>query len=163
LEIIDEQDDATAASRLAEYFIDMGQMDLAATAGIGLRRYPADLGALLARTEIAVAQNDGDEFSRTVEILLRRINGGADQALPWDQQVGLCIVLAQAHHVDLARVRLKKCLEDMDAEKLRLLSTNSLYRLHVLRRALGLEIKDPGLRDLSMELLPADLRERLRK
>ena len=163
MEVIDEQDDATAASRLAEYFIAMGQMDLAANAGISLRRFPADLGALLARTEIAIAQNDSDEFSRTFEVLLRRINGGADQALPWDQQVGLAIVLAQAHHVDLARTRLRTCVDEMDEEKLRLLSTNSLYRFQVLRRALGMEIKDPKLRDEAMDLLPADLRERLRK
>jgi hypothetical protein len=163
MEVVDEQDDATAASRLAEYFIAMGQMDLASNAGIGLRRFPADLGALLARTEIAIAQNDSDEFSRTFEVLLRRINGGADQALPWDQQVGLAIVLAQAHHVDLARIRLKKCVDGIDEEKLRLLSTNSLYRFQVLRRALGMEIKDPRLRDEAMDLLPADLRERLRK
>jgi len=163
MEVVDEQDDATAASRLAEYFIAMGQMDLASNAGIGLRRFPADLGALLARTEIAIAQNDSDEFSRTFEVLLRRINGGADQALPWDQQVGLAIVLAQAHHVDLARIRLKKCVDEIDEEKLRLLSTNSLYRFQVLRRALGMEIKDPRLRDEAMDLLPADLRERLRK
>ena len=163
MEVVDEQDDATAASRLAEYFIDMGRMDLAANAGIALRRFPADLGALLARTEIAIAQNDADEFAPTFEVLLRRINGGADQALPWDQQVGLAIVLAQAHHVDLARTRLRKCMDEINEENLRLLSTNSLYRFQVLRRALGMEISDPKLRDEAMNLLPTDLRERLRK
>jgi len=77
--------------------------------------------------------------------------------------VGLAVVLAQSHHIDLARVRLKQCLDEVDDEKLRSLSTNSLYRLQVLSRALGLSIADPRLRDLSMELLPADLRSRLVK
>jgi hypothetical protein len=33
--------------------------------------------------------------------------------------------------------------------------------LQVLRKALGLAIKDPRLQGAAMELLPADLRERL--
>ena len=161
LEVVDEQDNAMAASRLAEYFIDMGQMDLAASSRQVLRRFPADLGALLAQAQVAIALNDSDEFARTADLLVRRIGSGADQALPWDQRVGLAVVLAQAHHVDLARGRLKQCLDEMDEEKLRTLSTSSLYRLQVLRKALGLAIKDPRLQGAAMELLPADLRERL--
>jgi hypothetical protein len=163
LEVVDDQDAATSASRLAEYFVDMGQLDLAANTLQALRRFPSDLGAQLARAEVAIAQGDLDEFTRDVDLLLRRISNGADKELPWDQRVGLAVVLAQSHHIDLARVRLKQCLDEVDDEKLRSLSTNSLYRLQVLSRALGLSIADPRLRDLSMELLPADLRSRLVK
>jgi hypothetical protein len=163
LEIVDEQDAATAASRLAEYFVDMGQPELAAAAGQALRRYPADLGASLAQAEVAIAAGDPEATAPAVSVLLRRIAGGADKALPWDRRVGLAIVLAQTQHLDLARGRLADCLTEMDAAKLRSLSTNSLYRLQVLRRALGLEIADSHLRDLSLALLPADLRLRVEK
>jgi len=163
LEIVDEQDAATAASRLAEYFVDMGQPELAAAAGQALRRYPADLGAVLAQAEVAIAAGDPAATAAAVNLLLRRIAGGADQALPWDERVGLAIVLAQTQHVDLARARLAACLADIDAEKLRSLSTNSLYHLQVLLRALRLEIADAGFRVLALTLLPADLRMRLSK
>jgi hypothetical protein len=89
---------------------------------------------------------------------VRRIAGGADRELQWDQRVGLAVVLAQAHRVDLARPRLLQCLAEIDADKLRSLSTVLLYRLQVLRKALNLEISDPSLRALSLELLPPDLR-----
>ncbi len=161
LEVVDEQDDATALSRIAEYFVDMGQLELATKAAGGLRRFPADLGALLARAQVQNATSDNDEFAKTIDLLVRRISAGADRDLQWDQKVGLAVVLAQAHRVDLARPRLKESLSEIDADKLRSLSTTLLYRLHVLRKALGMEIADPSLRSLSLELLPADLRTRV--
>ena len=163
LEVVEEQDDSLAASRLAEYFLDMGQMDLVANASKVLRRFPADLGALVAKAEIAIAEGETDEFSQDVDVIVRRITGGADQSLAWDQRVNLAVVLAQGHHVELARSRLKQCLDEADEEKFRSLSTNSLYRLQVLRKALGLTIKDPSRLELSLELLPPDLRERLKE
>ncbi len=163
LEVVEDQDDATAASRMVEYLIDTGQMDLVPNAAKVVRRFPADLGALLAKAEIAIAQGNTEEFSQDVDTLIRRLGGDADQTLAWDQRVNLAVVLAQAHRMDLAAVRLKQCLDEADDEKLRSLSTNSLYRLHVLRKALGLTIKDPGRLELSLELLPSDLRERLRE
>jgi hypothetical protein len=161
LEVVDEQDDATALSRIAEYFVDMGQLELATKAAGGLRRFPADLGALLARAQVETATSENDEFAKTVDLLIRRISAGADHDLQWDQRVGLAIVLAQAHHVELARPQLKQCLGEIDAEKLRSLSTTLLYRFKVLSRALNLGIADPSLAALSLELLPPDLRSRV--
>jgi hypothetical protein len=163
LKVVDPQNDAAAASRLAEYFVDMGQLDLAARAAQELRRFPADLGAVLARAQVAIAEGDADGFGRSVDVLLRRIAGGSDRALPWDQRVGLAIVLAQAHHADLARARLRQCVEEVDEEKLRSLSTNLLYSLQEARVVLGVEIADPRMQETAMDLLPPDLRARLRK
>jgi hypothetical protein len=158
LEVVDEQDDATALSRIADYFVDMGQMALASKAGEGLRRFPADLGALVARAQVQFAEGDGDAFAKSVDVIVRRMAGGADRDLQWDQKVGLAIVLAQAHRVDLVRPRLEECLAEVDAEKLRSLSTTLLYRFQVLQKALNLNISDASLRALSFELLPPDLR-----
>ena len=161
LEVVDEQDDATALSRIADYFVDMGQLALAAKAEAGLRRFPADLGALLARAQIQTATGETDEFAKSVDLIVRRIAGGADRDLQWDQRIGLAVVLVQAHRADLARPRLQQCLSEIDGEKLRSLSTTLLYRLRILLRALNLEISDPSLRALSIEMLPPDLRGRV--
>jgi hypothetical protein len=161
LEVVDEQDDATALSRIAEYFVDMGQLELATKAAGGLRRFPADLGALLARAQVQTATSENDEFAKTVDLIIRRISAGGDGDLQWDQRVGLAIVLAQAHHVELARTQLKECLGEIDAEKLRSLSTTLLYRFQVLSKALNLGIADPSLKVLSLDLLPPDLQSRV--
>jgi hypothetical protein len=160
LEVVDEQDDATAASRLVQYFIDMAQLDLATKAGVRLRRFPADLGALLARTQLEIATENPD-YTQTLDLLLKRVASGSDRALPWDQRVNLSIVMAQTHHVDLAIPRVKQCLEEADEDNLRSLSTNSLYRLQYLRKGLGLQFKDPKIAAAAADLLPADLRGRL--
>ena len=163
LKVVDAQNDAAAASRLAEYFVDMGQLDLAARAEQELRRFPADLGALLARAQVAIAVGDADGFNRTTDVLLRRIAGGSDRTLPWDQRVALAIILAQAHHADVAREQLRKCVDEIDADKLRSLSTNLLFSLQEARRVLGIEITDPQMQETALELLPADLRARVEK
>ena len=161
LEVVDEQDDATALGRTAVYLVDIGRLDLAQKAGEALRRFPADLGALVARAQVEVACGEGDDFAKSADLLVRRIATGADRDLQWDQRVGLAIVLVQAHRLDLALPRLKACLAEIDEEKLRATSTILLYRLQVLRKALKLEISDPALRSLSLDLLPPDLRSRV--
>jgi hypothetical protein len=138
----------------------MAQLDLATKAGVRLRRFPADLGALLARTQLELATDNLDSAD-TLNLLIKRVSSGADRALPWDQRVNLSIVMAQTRHVELARSRLKQCLDEADEDKLRSLSTNSLYRLQVLRKALGLEFKDVKTAAAAADLLPADLRGRL--
>jgi hypothetical protein len=162
LEVVEPQNDAVAASRQAEYFVDTGQVDLAAAAGLKLRRYLGDAGALVARAEIAIAQGQSEEFTRIFEVLLRRISGGADHSLAWDQRVRLAIVLTRAEHIDLARAQLRRCMDEVDERKLRSLSTKALFRLQILLRSFGLEIADPRLREVSMDLLPSDLRRRLK-
>jgi hypothetical protein len=161
LEVVEEQDDATALSRIAVYLAETGQLELASKAGAALRRFPADLGALLAQAQVENACGENDSFAKTVEQLVRRISGGADRDLEWDQRVGLAVVLAQAQRLDLARPRLRQCLADIDEGKLHSISTILLYRLQLLRKALKMEIKDPALRALSLDLLPSEMRARV--
>ncbi len=161
LEVVEEQESAEALSRIAEYFVEMQQLDLAVLAGQALRRYPADLGALTARAQVEIARGDATASARTVELLQRRLANGADRGLPWDRRVSLAIVLARSKHMDLAREQVRLCLAEVDEAKLRSLTTESLYRLHVLWKACDLAIPDQRLRALGLDLLPAELRRRL--
>ncbi len=45
LEVGEEQEEATALSRIASYFVEMGKLDQAAAAAQELQRFPSDLGA----------------------------------------------------------------------------------------------------------------------
>jgi hypothetical protein len=163
LEVVDPQNDADAASRLAEYFVDMGETERAAEAAVQLKRFLGDAGALVARAEVAIAEGRPDEFASLVEVVLRRIAAGGDRSLAWDQRVRLAVVLARANHLDLARAQMSRCLDGIDSRKLRLLSTKALFRFQILLKGFGLEVSDPKLRALSLDLLPSDLRARLGK
>lgn len=161
LEVVEDQNDAAALSRLAEYFIEMGQLDLAASSGQALRRFPADLGALVARAQVEIARGDPADFTRSIEQLKSRLSAGADRFMPWDRRVSLAVVLMRGKEPDLSREQVRRCLGTVDEAKLRSLTTGSLYRLQVLGKAFGLEIADPRLRELARYLLPSDLRSRL--
>jgi hypothetical protein len=160
-QVVEDQDDAAAFSRTAEYFVEMGDLEPAAAVAQALRRFPADLGALIARAQVDLARNDRAGFDRTLESLKRRLTAGADRGLPWDRRASLAVVLARAKQSEPAREQVRRCLAEVDEAKLRSLTTGSLYRLLVLGKAFGLTIADQRLHDLALELLPSDLRSRL--
>jgi len=161
LQVVEEQDDPVATSRIAEYFIEMGDLDHAASVGQVLRRYPADFGAWVARAQVEIARGDDAGLAGSLKVLLPRIKAGGDRVLPWDRRVALAVVLAQVKEADLAREQVRRCIAAMDDAKLRSLSTGPLYRLLVLARAFGFSIRDPKLHDLALSLLPDDMRARL--
>jgi len=94
-------------------------------------------------------------------VLEARLATGADRFLPWDRRVSLALTLAQADRVAPAVAQTRRCLADLDAAKLRTLSTGSLYSFQVLLRAVGLGITDPAQQELARSLLPENLRARL--
>ena len=73
----------------------MGQLDLVASnAVLGLRRFPADLGALVARAQFEIARGDTDGFRPLDRAVAgTRLAAKADRNLPWDRRVSLAIVL----------------------------------------------------------------------
>ena len=77
--------------------------------------------------------------------------------MPWEQRVRL----AKAKQMKLSSEQVTICLPTADRRKLRSLSTGSLHRLLVLIRAFGLTL-DPKLRELALDLLPTDQRDRLK-
>ena len=160
-EVVDQQSPAVATSRLAEYLVEMGKLAQASAVGEALRRFPADLSALAARAQVMSASGDAAGTGQIWDALQARLANGADRVLPWDRRVSLAIVLAQADRIELASAQVRRCIAEIDANKVRALSPGSLYRLLVLSHALSIEIADPKLRELALQLLPADLRSRL--
>jgi hypothetical protein len=161
-QVVEVEDNATALSHLAEYFVEMGQFERAAVVASTLQRsYPADLGAVVARAMTARAGGYPAALGPALEDVETLVSRGGDKTLPWDRRVSLAIVLAEGKRFDLGRDQVRQCLAEMNEERLRSLTTMSLYRLQVLSRAFGLDIADPRLRDLARSLLPAELRGRI--
>lgn len=160
-EVVDEQDEPVAASRLTEYFIEQAEWENARASHQTLLKYPADFGVLVTRAQLWAALSDATNFTPVFELLLSRLAGGADRYLPWDRRVSLAVVLARGKRLDLAREQMQRCLAGVTEDRLRFLTTDSLYHLLVLNKTLGLEIADPQLRALALDLLPAEVRQRI--
>jgi len=157
-EVVDEQSPATAAGRLAEYLVETGRLENAAIVREGLRRFPGDVGALAALAQVEKALGDEGAFAKTLDSLLARLSNRGDRFLPWDRRVSLAIVLTQGRRIDLARDQVRRCLAEASEGRLRSLSAGALYDLLVLGHSFGLEIADPKLRAIALDLLPGDLR-----
>jgi hypothetical protein len=160
-EVVPEQSAVLAASRLAEYLVETGNLEAAATAAEGLQRYPGDVGALVARAEVADAVGNATAFGEVTEAVIARLAHGGDRYLPWDRRVGLTVVLAQSGHVHEAREHLRRCLAEATEARLRSLSTGSLVALLKLSQLLQVGFPDPEVRAAALALLPGDLRDRL--
>ena len=153
--VVEVQDNATALSRMAEYFAEMGEMDQAVEASHALRRlYSAHLGAAVARARVDRLSGDPDALGEATRDLLRLLSNGGDQGLPWDRRVSLAIALAEDRKYDLARQQLVVCLAQISEAKIRTLTTDSLFRMQQMSRAFRLPIVDQQQRDLISKLLP---------
>ena len=161
LAVTDESNRAAATARLADYFLETQQLELANSATQPLQRYPSDLGALVALAQIEKARGDTVAFTKTFDALVSNLSGGSDRSLAWDRRVSLAILLAQGQRTDLAREQVRRCLEKITAARLRSLTTGSLFRLQMLAKAYEFKITDEPLRALALKLLPAELRSRL--
>ncbi len=160
-EVVDEQKPAVALSRLAEYFVETGDLDRAASVGEALRRFPGDVGAMAARVQVLNARSDSGGTTQTLDALLSRLSAGADRFLPWDRRVSLAIALARGERIEPAREQTRRCLAEIDEQKIRSLSTDALYGLLVLGQSFGLPMADARLHDLALALLPPDVRSGL--
>lgn len=159
--VTDETNRAAAASRLAEYFVEMQRTEMTPASRQALQRYPADLSALVALAQVEEAAGDRPRFDQALGVIVAGLNAGLDRSLAWDRRVSLAIVLALGQRNDLAREQIRRCIDKLDEDRLLSLTTGSLYRLQVLAKAFALPIADPALRERAIALLPAELRARL--
>lgn len=162
-EVVEEQSEPLAISRVAEYWLEVGDLARAAEAERTLRRFPGNLSALVARAHVLRARGETDAFAETLQSVLARLTGGGDRVLPWDRRVSLALLLARTRNIDSARQQLRRCSAGADQVKVRTLSTAALYNLLGLSRALDADIADPALREYALDLLPDDLRAQIRQ
>jgi hypothetical protein len=161
-EVVEPQDNATALARLAEYFLEMGQPQLAAPVATALRQaFPNDLSALASRLHVEMAQRDSAAVNATLADIQAQLALKADEILPWERRVSLALALVQARQPSLARPLLDFALETADEDHLRSLTTGALYRMLAVAKATGGTWPDESLRQEALSLLPPEWRERL--
>ncbi len=160
-EVVEEQPPAVAAARMADYFLEMDLSEQARSQTQELAKYPNDWGALAALCMVSASLNDSAGLDVARGKLISAVEKPERRKLVWDRRVSLAIVLAQQKRPDLAKIQIEKCLAEIDADKLRSLTTVSLYRFNLICKRYGTEITDPALRTLSRSLLRPDLRPNL--
>jgi hypothetical protein len=160
LEVVDEQDDATALGNIALYFAEIGDLGQAQAAADGLTRFSTDFGAWVARAQVAAAVHDDAELARDLRVLQSRLALRVQPLVSWNRRVDLAVVLARAKAIVLAKKELTLCVNGSDDDRIRSLSPGSVYRLLVLSR--GLEVAMPPAEyALALSLVPPALRVRL--
>jgi hypothetical protein len=161
-EVVEPQENAPALSRLAEYFVETGRLDLAAAVGDTLEQsFAADAGAMIARARIALARGESRTLARIMPELLPAIADGRDEDLPWERRANLAVVLAQTKHPELARAQVEFCLQEADLDRLRSLGPVALFRLLALARSQRIGFADPALNAAALDLLPAEFQAQL--
>jgi hypothetical protein len=161
LRITENPDRALALSRLAEYALEMQNPAMAASVNEALKSHPAHLGALLGRAQIEKAGGNPSAQDGIIATIRQNLANRLDRLLPWDRRVSLAVVLAQANHPELAKPQVQRCLAELNETRIRSLSESALYRLLVLSKAYDLPVKQPGLQELALSLLPEEARARL--
>lgn len=159
--VVDEQDEATALTGVAGYLLEMGQLEQLGPVEQALQQFPGSLGAWVARAELQQARGDDAELGKSLDMLKRRLASKRPPALAWEQRVRLAILLGKAKELTLAREQVALCVEAADEPKLRALGAGTLYRLLVLGRHFDANL-EPRLQAVALELLPTELRERLK-
>jgi hypothetical protein len=161
-EVVDVQDNATALSRLGEYFVQTEQMQFA----LGIYRtlqqsFPSDLGGLVARAQIAVALKDRRDFEQLIQAIIPYLEDARDVDLLWDRRVNLANLLMLAQETDWAREQTQFCMDEVDEYLLRTVSVPSLHRFIVLSQILEEPFPEDYLREEALRQLPAHLRQQL--
>ena len=161
-EVVEPQENVTALSRLAEYFVETGRLEVAAAVGDTLEKnFGHDAGAMIARARVALARGEARTLARILPELLPAIADGRDEDLPWERRANLALVLAQAKRPDLMRTQVEFCLAEADLERLRSLGPVSLFRFLGLAKSLRLSFADPTLHEAAVTLLPEEFRAQL--
>jgi hypothetical protein len=150
-----------STSRLADFLVELGDLDRAKAVGEALRQFPGNVGALAALSQVQAATGDNAAAGQTLAGLTSLVSAGGDRNLPWDRRVSVAIALGRAEQVELARAQMQRCLTEADEQKLRSLSTAALYNLLVLAQALELRWPNHDLEPFALSLLPDDVRRSL--
>ncbi|RME71793.1 MAG: hypothetical protein D6781_03470 [Verrucomicrobia bacterium] len=160
--VVEEQEAAEAAARLAEFFVETGRAEALRAVRRRLARMSGNLAAAVGRARAAYALRDRAGFEEALgEVVALSSGPGGAVWMPWDRRVSLALVLADGGRMELARRELARCAAEIDAEGVRDLSTVALARFVELCGTLGLRVADPEARDLSLRLLPQAVRERV--
>lgn len=160
-EVVDVQENVVALSHLAEYFTETDQLDAASAVAHALETYfTDDLGAAVARIEVAAARGQPMVDSSAWANVNAHLTDGTPDTLPWDRRIALVAILAQSKRLDDAKTQLDASMHDVDETLLRTLSPRALFRFQSLLHVLHVE-EPPAMREAALRRMPDEMKRAL--
>ena len=153
-----EQEPELAVSRLADFFVQRGQLLAAQALKKNLEEYPRSVVALGALASVELVLRDRAGLDQTLATLIPYLSRRAARDLPVDRRIGLATLFVRTNHADLARDQLTAAFKRLDAKTLRTLTPGSLVNLVALSRSLGVSFPDKNLEATALELIPPAVR-----
>ena len=155
-EVTEVQDQALALSRLADYFVEMGDTQPAAELSRVLaEKFPEDISVQTAIAKGQLARGERFLFAATLKEILVHVSEGAADYLPWDRRVSLALVLAAGKQLEEAREQVAWCTETATDVDLRQLAMPTLAQFAALCDQFSLQMAEPELERLMRERVPA--------
>lgn len=153
-EVVEEQSDTELLGAMATALTESGRLQHATSLRPFLARFPNDLSALIAKVQVAAALDDAPEFHDTLDTIDEALAGGADRFLPWTSRLNLSALLARGKRDEAAKAQLERVVRQTDLDRLRRLSSQSLFRLLALCRLYETELPTPELAAQAEAWLP---------
>ncbi|GAB5559205.1 MAG: hypothetical protein SynsKO_08520 [Synoicihabitans sp.] len=156
--VTETQDNASALSRLGEYFAETKQPQFATAIAVTLQKsFPSDLSGLVAQAHIAVSQGNLTVFNEALQSIRQNVEDERDGDLEFDRRVSLANILMLGREAELARDQVLYCMDEVDAYLLKTVSTANLYRFVLLADSLQEPFPEPELGAFARALLPAEM------
>lgn len=161
-QVTETQDNASALSRLGEYFAETGRPQFAAAIAVTLQAsFPSDLSGLVAQAQIAVTQGKLPVFNEALAGIISYVEEERDGDLEFDRRVSLANVLMLGREAEYAREQVGYCMDEMDAYLLTTVTAPNLYRFMLLAKSFNEPFPEPELEELARQLLPQQMRAEL--
>lgn len=156
-----EQEVDLALSRLADFFLQRGQIGEAQAVTASLKVFTRSVPALGAIANVQLALRDGAGLEDTLETLTPHLSRRSARNLPADRRISLAALFVQTRRSELAREQLAAAFEMLDAKTIRTLTPGTLVNLVALSRSLDVAFPDRALESLAIELIPPAARSQL--
>lgn len=150
----EEQEPDLALSRLADFFVERGQLAEARALRDSLAAYPRSVAAVAATAGIDFALRDGVRLAAGLEALKPMLRRRTARSLPPDRRISLAVLLLRTRQPELAREQLTLALAALDESGLRRCTPGLLVNLLGATQALGVALPQPEWEDLALELIP---------
>jgi hypothetical protein len=156
-----EQEPDLAVSRLADFFLQRGQLQEARALQKNLEEFPRSPIALGALANLHLALGDRAGAGKTMGSLIPMLSRRAARNLPADRRISLAMLFLDTNRADLAGEQLTACLSELDDKTLRTLTPGSVVNLMILSRSLGISFPSKNLEAVALDLIPPEVRRSL--
>ena len=161
--VVPEQEPDLALSRLADFFVERGQLGELRDFRKSLEAYPRSVPALAAMARIDLALREGVRLAETLETLTPLLSRRAGRNLPPDRRISLATLFIQTKQGELAREQIETCMDEIDVDSLKAMTPGTVINLIALSASLGVPFRDAMIEETAIAMTPPAVRTALER